>query len=80
MIEIKAIVPRNELFVATAVDERPGLASTRYASVLAYIHLEVDVRVTMTICKCYTDVEENPASTSVMQMVATFICFWHTQA
>jgi hypothetical protein len=31
--------PLHKLLVATAVDERPTLASTIYASVLEYIHL-----------------------------------------
>lgn len=31
----KAKAHRNALFVATTVDERPGLASMMYASVLA---------------------------------------------
>ena len=35
----KAIVPRKALFVATACDDRPLLASTIYASVLEYIEL-----------------------------------------
>jgi hypothetical protein len=36
----KPPIPRNELFVATAVDERPMFASTIYARALAYIHLK----------------------------------------
>jgi hypothetical protein len=34
-----ADIPRKELLVATALDDRPTLASTMYAKVLAYIHL-----------------------------------------
>lgn len=46
----------NELFVATAAHERPGLASTRYANVLLYIHLEVDVRATATTNNWSSDI------------------------
>ena len=34
-IKTKADPPRKQLFVATAAEERPGFASTMYASVLA---------------------------------------------
>lgn len=36
---INAAIPRNELFVAAAVEDRPTFASTIYANVLEYIHL-----------------------------------------
>jgi len=77
---MKARVPRNELFVATAVHERPGLASTRYANVLVYIHLKVDVRAIATVNRGSADIDENPMSTSMVQMAATWACFSHTQA
>ena len=34
-VEMKAAMPRTQLFVATAAEERPGWESTMYASVLA---------------------------------------------
>ena len=40
-VNTNAATPRTKLFVATAADERPGLASTRYATVLEYIHLKL---------------------------------------
>lgn len=36
---MNADIPRKELLVATAVEERPVFESTMYASVLEYIHL-----------------------------------------
>lgn len=39
-----ADMPRKELLVATALDDRPTLASTMYARVLAYIHLPRKVK------------------------------------
>lgn len=41
----KARIPLKQLFVATAVDERPTLASTMYVRVMEYIHL----------CRCVND-------------------------
>lgn len=37
--EINAMTPEHELFVATALDDLPTLASTMYAREVKYIHL-----------------------------------------
>ena len=41
---MKPAVPLKKLFVATAVEDLPVFASTIYASVLEYIHLEYQLR------------------------------------
>jgi hypothetical protein len=79
-METKARDPRIELLVATAGHERPGLASTRYANVPVYIHLEVYVRAATSVNNRTTDMEENPISRSMTQTTAIWTCFSHTQA
>ena len=44
-VNTNAATPRKQLFIATADEERPGLASTIYAAVLEYIHLKLCVRL-----------------------------------
>lgn len=78
-------MPRKELLVATAIDERPRFASTTYARLLAYIHLGlvVDVRSVnnqrpSTSTLTYT--EKKPTRNSITHTAEMCTCFSHTQA
>ena len=75
-------IPRKQLLVATALDDRPTLASTMYVKELAYIHLsahegsnddEKDDGV-------MTHIEKNPHRKSITQIAEICTCCWQTQA
>lgn len=73
IVDTNASVPRNELFVATALDVRPGFASTTYAHVLAYIHLRI-VSASTKLSPRVAHIEKNPHKNSIRQTTPTLTC------